>query len=226
MKMKSKSLSEKIKKTLSFTIAIIALYVLVLQGYSIWSTVAANASIESTSDPFSFFSWKEKPDGCLLKDLNSPRPSRPSSLQASLDEPVLMDVGAVPVEVLADDVTESGIYQLDAPEEESEVTDIAEGVTASSKAELVSAASLGISESDSVTVRNSEPTEISRLGTLTASETESIQLNEWETTSSIPWDATLQSTLESTNEMLLPVPTKPIRFGERFPSSNAQAPRR
>lgn len=106
MKMTSKSLRDRTLKFVTCAIAVSAVAVAVVQGYSIWASVRSMSSNESTSNPFSFSSWRTTKDGCLLKDPFAERPTSPSTLHARFDEPALLDADADPIEFVSEDAIE------------------------------------------------------------------------------------------------------------------------
>lgn len=151
MKMTSKSLFEKISKYLSCTIAIAALSVVVLQGYSIWTTVLANAKEGGASDPFSLQSWTSKWNGLTPNSSEAEKPFGPAALHASLEATLLLDGEDNPIDDIADDSLESNVEHIDAPDNQHTVSEITDSELARRGGETFAASSRTLSGHESVT---------------------------------------------------------------------------
>lgn len=210
MKMTSKSLSEKISKSISCTIAVIAIAVVVSQGYSIWTNVIANSQSEAGTGPLSYFSWSSKADSPKQKTAFPDKPPRLETMHASLEAPLLLDAYNTPVEAMAEDLDESSTEHLDAPKNQSVLSEITESDSSLQEGVRVAASSRNVAEAESNAIRNSE-------SVITPDRFDGNAAMH-----SIPWDTTFQSTPNSPVEVTLPAPSKPIRVGERSHPSKPQ----
>ncbi|MCU0716273.1 MAG: hypothetical protein MUD03_09105, partial [Pirellula sp.] len=128
-----------------------ALSVVVLQGYSIWTTVLANAKEGGASDPFSLHAWTSKWNGLTPNSSEAEKPSGPAALHASLEATLLLDGEDNPIDDIADDSLGSSIEHIDAPDNQHTVSEITDSELTRLGGETVAASSRTLSGQDSVT---------------------------------------------------------------------------